>query len=66
LLPAFFVVVLAGFGSILGLIVGAAIIGGLQTVLSLLLDPVTGQILVLVFAFLFIQKRSRDALITTI
>jgi branched-chain amino acid transport system permease protein/urea transport system permease protein len=66
LLPAFFVVVLAGFGSILGLIVGAAIIGGLQTVLSLLLDPVTGQILVLIFAFLFIQKRSRDALITTV
>ena len=66
LLPAFFVVVLAGFGSILGLIVGAAIIGGLQTVLSLLLDPVMGQILVLIFAFLFIQKRSRDALITTV
>jgi branched-chain amino acid transport system permease protein/urea transport system permease protein len=61
LLPAFFVVVLAGFGSILGLIIGAGIIGGLQTVLSLAIDPVMGQILVLIFAFFFIQKRSRDA-----
>jgi branched-subunit amino acid ABC-type transport system permease component len=66
LLPAFFVVVLAGFGSILGLIVGAGIIGGLQTLLSLAIDPVMGQILVLIFAFFFIQKRSRDAVVTAV
>jgi branched-chain amino acid transport system permease protein/urea transport system permease protein len=62
LLPSFFVVVLAGFGSILGLVVGAAIIGGLQTVLSLVFDPVIGQILVLIFAFFFIQRRSRASI----
>jgi branched-chain amino acid transport system permease protein/urea transport system permease protein len=66
LLPAFFVVVLAGFGSIPGLVLGAAIIGGLQTLLSLLLDPVTGQILVMIFAFFFIQKRSRESVVVAV
>ena len=59
LLPVFFVVVLTGFGFILGLVVGATVIGGLQTILSLLLDPVAGQFLVLILAFFFIQARSR-------
>jgi branched-subunit amino acid ABC-type transport system permease component len=58
LLPAFFVIVLAGFGSILGLVAGAAIIGGLQTMLSLFMSPTIAQILVLILAFFFIRLRS--------
>jgi branched-subunit amino acid ABC-type transport system permease component len=61
LLPAFFVMILGGLGSIPGLILGAAIIGGLQTILALAINPVMGQLLVLAFAFFFLRLRSREA-----
>jgi len=47
LASSFFVVILGGTGSLLGVMVGAAIVGGTQAVVSFFTNPVIAQVIVL-------------------
>jgi urea ABC transporter permease protein UrtB len=58
-LKAFFVLVVGGLGSILGLVSGAAVIGGLDSIVSALIDGTYGYLTVLVVAILFLWLKPR-------
>jgi urea ABC transporter permease protein UrtB len=58
-LKAFFVLVVGGLGSVLGLISGAVAIGGLDSVVSAMIDGTYGYLTVLVVAILFLWLKPR-------
>lgn len=58
-LRAFFVLVVGGLGSVLGLFAGAAAIGGLDSVVSAVINGTYGYFTVLVVAILFLWLRPR-------
>ncbi len=58
-LRAFFVLVVGGLGSVLGVLAGAGAIGGLDSVVSALIDGTYGYFTVLVVAILFLWLRPR-------
>jgi len=59
ILKAFFVLVVGGLGSLMGLVTGAAIIGGVESVMSAVFDRTYGYFAVLVLAILFLWLRPR-------
>jgi branched-chain amino acid transport system permease protein/urea transport system permease protein len=59
ILKSFFVLVVGGLGSVLGLISGAAVIGGLDSIISALIDGTYGYLTVLVVAILFLWLKPR-------
>jgi branched-chain amino acid transport system permease protein/urea transport system permease protein len=59
ILKAFFVLVVGGLGSMLGLISGALVIGGLDSLVSALIDGTYGYLTVLVVAILFLWLKPR-------
>jgi branched-chain amino acid transport system permease protein/urea transport system permease protein len=59
ILEAFFVLVVGGLGSLLGLISGSAIIGGVQSAVSAAWDRTYGYSAVLLIAILFLWLRPR-------
>ena len=59
MLMAFFVLVVGGLGSVAGLFSGAAVIGGVDSVVSALSDSTDGYFTVLVLAILFLWLRPR-------
>jgi branched-chain amino acid transport system permease protein/urea transport system permease protein len=59
ILKAFFVLVVGGLGSVLGLISGAAVIGGMDSIISALIDGTYGYLTVLVVAILFLWLKPR-------
>lgn len=58
-LRAFFVLVVGGLGSVLGLFTGALVVGGLDSVISAVFDASYGYFTVLVVAILFLWLRPR-------
>jgi branched-chain amino acid transport system permease protein/urea transport system permease protein len=58
-LKAFFVLVVGGLGSALGLLSGAAIIGGLDSVVSAAIDGTYGYFTVLGVAIIFLWLKPR-------
>jgi urea ABC transporter permease protein UrtB len=58
-LRAFFVLVVGGLGSPLGLLSGAAAIGGIESAISALIDRTWGYSAVLVIAIFFLWRRPR-------
>jgi urea transport system permease protein len=58
-LKAFFVLVVGGLGSALGLISGAAVIGGLDSIVSALIDGTYGYVTVLAVAIFFLWLKPR-------
>lgn len=56
---AFFALIVGGLGTIAGLTFGASIIGGLQSSLSVMLDPTTAYLGVLLLSILFLWRRPR-------
>jgi len=58
-LRAFFVLVVGGLGSIMGLLSGATVIGGLDSVVSAAIDGTYGYFTVLVVAILFLWLKPR-------
>ncbi len=58
-LKAFFVLVVGGLGSIAGLISGAAVVGGLDSIVSAAVDATYGYLCVLVVAILFLWLKPR-------
>lgn len=56
---AFFALVVGGMGTIAGLIGGASIIGGLQSVVSAAVDPTVAYLLVLALSIGFLWRRPR-------
>ena len=59
ILKAFFVLVVGGLGSLLGLVTGSAIIGGVESITSAVFDRTYGYFAVLVLAILFLWLRPR-------
>jgi urea ABC transporter permease protein UrtB len=59
ILEAFFVLVVGGLGSLSGLMAGASIIGGVESVVSAILDRTYGYSFVLIIAILFLWLRPR-------
>jgi urea ABC transporter permease protein UrtB len=59
ILKAFFVVIVGGLGSVLGLVSGAVVIGGLDSIVSAAIDGTYGYMTVLVVAILFLWLRPR-------
>ncbi len=59
ILQSFFVLVVGGLGSTAGLLSGAAVIGGTNSVMSALVDATTGYVCVLAVAVLFLWLRPR-------
>ena len=59
ILKAFFVLVVGGLGSLMGLVTGSAIIGGVESVMSAIFDRTYGYFAVLVLAILFLWLRPR-------
>jgi urea transport system permease protein len=59
LASSFFVVILGGTGSLLGVAAGAALIGGGQALISWFADPVIAQILVFLLVIVVIRIRPR-------
>lgn len=59
ILRAFFVLVVGGLGSALGLVTGAAVIGGVESALSALMNRTWGYSTVLLIAILFLWRRPR-------
>lgn len=59
ILKAFFVLVVGGLGSMLGLLSGALVIGGLDSLVSALIDGTYGYLTVLVVAILFLWLKPR-------
>ena len=57
LVRSFFALVVGGAGSLQGLVVGSGIIGGLQSVISALMNQVSGYVFVLLLSILFLWKR---------
>ena len=58
-LRAFFVLIVGGLGSVLGLVSGAAVIGGFDSVISAATTTTDGYFVVLVLAILFLWLRPR-------
>ena len=58
-ITAFFAIIVGGLGSVLGLFVGAGIIGGLDSVVSAILNRTTAYLLVLAIAVFFLWLRPR-------
>ncbi len=56
-LRAFFALVIGGLGSLLGLFSGAAVIGGIDSLMSSLFDATWGYFTVLVVAILFLWRK---------
>jgi branched-chain amino acid transport system permease protein/urea transport system permease protein len=59
ILKAFFVLVVGGLGSLMGLVTGSVIIGGVESVVSAVVDRTYGYFSVLVLAILFLWLRPR-------
>jgi branched-chain amino acid transport system permease protein/urea transport system permease protein len=59
ILKAFFVLVVGGLGSVLGLISGAVAIGGIDSIVSAVIDGTYGYLTVLVLAILFLWLKPR-------
>jgi len=59
ILKAFFVLVVGGLGSLLGLFSGAAIVGGAESLVSAVIDRTYGYFTVLVIAIVFLWLRPR-------
>jgi branched-chain amino acid transport system permease protein/urea transport system permease protein len=59
ILKAFFVLVVGGLGSLMGLVTGSVIIGGVESVVSAVADRTYGYFSVLVLAILFLWLRPR-------
>ena len=57
LLSSFFILVVGGLGSIEGLMTGAALIGGSETILSAIFDKTAGYLGVLIISILFLWLR---------
>ncbi|MBA3477902.1 MAG: branched-chain amino acid ABC transporter permease [Lautropia sp.] len=57
ILQSFFVLVVGGLGSAVGLLAGAAIIGGTNSMVSALFDATSGYLVVLTLAILFLWLR---------
>jgi branched-chain amino acid transport system permease protein/urea transport system permease protein len=57
LLNSFFVMVVGGLGSLIGLVAGSAVIGGTQTIVSTFFDQTMGYSAVLVLSILFLWRR---------
>lgn len=62
ILQTFFVLVVGGLGSVAGLISGAGIVGGLESLVSAIVDRTAGYTTVLVIAILFLWLRPRGLL----
>jgi branched-chain amino acid transport system permease protein/urea transport system permease protein len=60
ILEAFFVLVVGGLGSLSGLMAGASIIGGVESVVSAILDRTYGYSFVLIITILFLWLRPRN------
>jgi len=58
-LKTFFVLVVGGLGSVAGLVGGAAVIGGIDSIVSAAIDSTYGYFTVLVVAILFLGLRPR-------
>lgn len=58
-LKAFFVLAVGGLGTVLGLLSGAAVIGGLDSIVSAAIDGTYGYFTVLVVAILFLWLKPR-------
>ncbi len=58
-LRAFFVLIVGGLGSVPGLLSGAAVIGGFDSVISAVTNAANGYFAVLVLAILFLWLRPR-------
>ena len=58
-LKTFFVLVVGGLGTVMGVLSGAAIIGGLDSVVSAAIDATYGYLTVLVVAILFLWLKPR-------
>jgi urea transport system permease protein len=59
ILKAFFVLVVGGLGSLMGLVTGSVIIGGVESIMSAIIDRTYGYFAVLVLAILFLWLRPR-------
>lgn len=59
LLESFFVLVVGGLGSLLGLAIGAGLIGGIQSGVAAIIDQTAGYFSVLVIAILFLWLKPR-------
>jgi branched-chain amino acid transport system permease protein/urea transport system permease protein len=62
ILETFFVLVIGGLGSLAGLVVGAGIVGGIESLVSAVVDRTAGYTTVLVIAILFLWLRPRGVL----
>ncbi|MBV8512800.1 MAG: branched-chain amino acid ABC transporter permease, partial [Xanthobacteraceae bacterium] len=58
-LKTFFVLVVGGLGTVMGVLSGAAVIGGLDSVISAAIDATYGYLTVLVVAILFLWLKPR-------
>jgi branched-chain amino acid transport system permease protein/urea transport system permease protein len=58
-LKTFFVLVVGGLGTVMGVLSGAAVIGGLDSVMSAAIDATWGYLTVLVVAILFLWLKPR-------
>jgi branched-subunit amino acid ABC-type transport system permease component len=58
-LQSFFVLVVGGLGSAAGLLSGAAVIGGANSIVSAIFDATSGYFVVLTLAILFLWLRPR-------
>ena len=56
---AFFTIVVGGMGTLAGLLGGAAIMGGIQTGVAAVVDPITAYLAMLILAVLFLWRRPR-------
>ncbi|MEZ5738825.1 MAG: branched-chain amino acid ABC transporter permease [Burkholderiaceae bacterium] len=57
LLRSFFALIVGGLGSLEGLVIGTAIVGGLQTGVSSWIGPTTGYVAILMLSILFLWLR---------
>ena len=62
ILETFFVLVVGGLGSLAGLLAGAGVIGGIESLVSAVIDRTAGYTTVLVIAILFLWLRPRGLL----
>ena len=58
-LKTFFVLIVGGLGTVMGVLSGAALIGGLDSVMSAAIDATSGYVTVLVVAILFLWLKPR-------
>lgn len=56
---SFFVVIVGGAGSVVGVLAGSSVVGGLETLMTYQLPPTVAQALVLVFAIVIVRLRPR-------